>query len=286
MKAITSTFLPNHNHSELSLKKVKNHKSDYCFSLITGASKGLGKEYALHLAELGHNLILTSLPNENLSELCEIIKNLNTKIKVYYFEVDLSNAEEIKEFTSIINQAFNINVLINNAGIGGTKKIDKVPTDYLLNIIDVNIKAGVILTHQLLPNLRKQHKSYILNVSSVAAFSPVGYKTVYPASKAFIHWFSLGLAEELKNSNISVSVITPGSMKTNPEVTSRINSQNFIGKSIVLDPKMVARKSIQKMLHKESLILLNPISYFITMLLPLRFKIRILTKLIKKELQE
>lgn len=87
--------------------------------------------------------------------------------------------------------------------------------------------ATSLLTHQLLPNLQKSSKAYVLNVSSLAAFSPIGYKTVYPASKAFIHSFSRGLYQELKDTNVFVSVVNPGPMKTNAEVSRRIEEQGF-----------------------------------------------------------
>ena len=81
-------------------------------------------------------------------------------------------------------------MLINNAGIGGSKKFSDASGSYIEKIIQLNVLATSLLTHQLLPNLQKSSKAYVLNVSSLAAFSPIGYKTVYPASKAFIHSFS------------------------------------------------------------------------------------------------
>lgn len=75
----------------------------------------------------------------------------------------------------------------------------------------------------------------MLNVSSLAAFSPIGYKTVYPASKAFIHSFSRGLYQELKDTNVFVSVVNPGPMKTNAEVSRRIEEQGFWARITCLD---------------------------------------------------
>lgn len=252
------------------------------FAIVTGASQGLGKSFSLSLAKRKHNLILISLPNQNLKELAHHIKTIY-KVEVLFFEVDFTSDEDILSLTNQLNKSYAIDILINNAGTGGTKKIEKVSLNYLNRIIQVNIKATTLLTHQLLPNLKRQKQSYILNVSSIAAFSPVGYKTVYPASKAFVHSFSLGLSEELKDTNISVSVINPGAMKTNPEITARIEKQGFLGKLTLLEPQKVAEYSIKKMFKGKTFILINPISWFISVLLPNSIKIPMMTNIIKRE---
>jgi short-subunit dehydrogenase len=176
-------------------------KSEESFVVITGASQGLGKEFALQFAKRKMNLILVSLPNQSLLDLSnEIATKYN--IKTSYFETDLSIPTNVLELSNWINKNFNVHILINNAGTGGTKKFIDANVDYINTIIQVNVVATSILTHQLLPNLMKQKQSYILNVSSMAAFSPIGYKTVYPASKTFIHSFSRGLYQELKDTNV------------------------------------------------------------------------------------
>lgn len=256
--------------------------TDNTFALITGASQGLGKAFALELAKRKHNLILISLPKQNLNKLANLIETYYN-VKVAYYETDFSSDANLKSLTSYLKEKYAINILINNAGTGGTKKIEDVSLNYINNIIQVNIKAITILTHQLLPNLKEQKKSYILNVSSIAAFSPLGYKTVYPASKAFVHSFSLGLSEELKNTNVSVSVINPGAMKTNPEITARIKKQGFLGKLTLLDPKKVAKYSIKKMFKRKAFIVINPMSWFISILLPNWIKIPMMTSIIKRE---
>ncbi|SEB46959.1 hypothetical protein SAMN04489761_0902 [Tenacibaculum sp. MAR_2009_124] len=259
-----------------------NAQSQKKYALITGASQGLGKEFAISLAKRKHNVILVSLPNQNLNKLAEHIKSL-FGVKVSYFEVDFSSDESVLSLTKELNNNFEIDVLINNAGTGGTKKIEDVSLNYVTTIIQVNVKATAVFTHQLLSNLKRQSRSYILNVSSIAAFAPVGYKTVYPASKAFVHSFSLGLSEELKGSNISVSVINPGAMKTNPEITARIEKQGFMGKLTLLHPKKVAEYSLTKMFKGTTFILINPMSWFLSVLLPNWIKVPMMTNIVKRE---
>lgn len=158
------------------------------FAVITGSSQGLGKSFAYQLAAEGWNLILISLPGEDLKRLSMVLKD-RFGIQTYYYETDLTIRENIMAVSEWINREFNIHMLINNAGIGGTKRFEEASCVYIEKIIQLNVLATTLLTHQLLRNLKRQEKAYILNVSSLAAFSPIAYKTVYPASKAFIHSF-------------------------------------------------------------------------------------------------
>src|SRR5690606_35591644 len=194
------------------------------YAVITGSSQGLGKSFAYELAKNGWNLILISLPDENLQHMSKRLNSL-FGIRAFYYETDLTIKDNVMAVCNWINGNFDIQMLINNAGIGGTKRFDEVSSAYIEKIIQLNVLATTLLTHQLLPNLKRQEKSYVLNVSSLAAFSPIAYKTVYPASKAFIHSFSRGLYQELKDTSVFVSVVNPGPMRTNPDTTKRINEQ-------------------------------------------------------------
>jgi uncharacterized protein len=254
------------------------------FAVITGASQGLGKAFAESLAKKKINIILVSLPNQNLKELSqEIAEHYN--IKTYYYETDLSVNENVFKLTDWLNKSFNIYILINNAGVGGTRKFLDATSSYINNILQVNITATSLITHQLLPNLLKQPQSYILNVSSMAAFSPIGFKTVYPASKTFIHSFSRGLNEELKDTNVFVSVVNPGAMKTNADVVERIEKQGFLGKLTLLDPNKVAEYCINQLFKRDSVIMVNPISWLMMKILPIWIKLPLMTNAIKREIK-
>lgn len=254
------------------------------FAVITGASQGLGKSFAKEFARQRKNLILISLPDENLSGLC---LNLEKEfgIKAIYYETDLSINRNVLKLAEWLNEHFEINFLINNAGVGGTKKFDEVSSNYIEKIIQINVMATSMLTHQLLPNLKRQHQSYILNVSSLAAFSPIGYKTVYPASKAFVHSFSRGLYQELKNTNVFVSVVNPGPMKTNDEVKKRIKEQGFFAEKTSLNPDKVARYCIRQIQKRDTVIMVNHMSWLFLKIMPIWIKLPMLTNKIKKELE-
>lgn len=253
------------------------------FAVVTGASQGLGKAFALELAKRQYNVVLVSLPGQNLRQLSVRI-NQQYNVQSFYYETDFSADVNIRSLAAWLNDHFDISILINNAGIGGTRSFEEAHIDYIDNIIQVNVKATALLTHQLLPNLKRQPQSYILNVSSIAAFSPVGYKTVYPASKAFIHSFSRGLYAELKNTNVFVSVINPGAMATSQEITSRIEKQGILGKLTLLEPAKVAQFSIGRLLKRDTVIMLNPVTWLISVLLPVWIKLPMMTKIVKREI--
>lgn len=259
-----------------------NTKESY--AVVTGASQGLGKAFAENLASKNINVVLVSLPGQHLKELAQQLEE-TYPIKAHYYEVDLSVNENVMKLTEWLNQSFDIHILINNAGLGGTKKFVDASPAYINTILQVNVAATSLITHQLLPNLLRQPKAYILNVSSMAAFSPIGFKTVYPASKTFIHSFSRGLHEELKDTNVFVSVVNPGAMKTNMDVCKRIEKQGFLGKLTLLDPNKVADYCIRQLFRKDSVIMVNPISWLFMKILPIWIKLPLMTSAIKKEIE-
>ncbi|MFT5919814.1 MAG: short-subunit dehydrogenase, partial [Granulosicoccus sp.] len=161
------------------------------YALVTGAGRGLGKCYTEELAKRGMNIILVGL---HLDELDEVATELRSEfgIETAQIQCDLSIKDEIVTMAKEVNSKYAVSTLINNAGLGGSKKYVDADVDYVNQIIQVNVMGTALVTHQLLPNLLKQPKGYILNVSSIAAYSPMGFKTVYPASKAFIDHFSHG----------------------------------------------------------------------------------------------
>lgn len=230
------------------------------YAVITGASKGLGKSIALELAKAKHNIILVSLPGEGLSELCNQLI-LSEGIKALYYETDFSVYENIMNLSRWLNDNFRINMLINNAGVGGTKKFLKAGSEYIYKIIQINVVAPSVLIHNLLPNLLRQKESYILNISSIASFCPSAFKTVYPASKKFISYLSKGINEEFKDTSLSVSVAYPGPMATNGDLTHRLKKHGLIGRFLNVDTSYAAKKSVEGLLHKRKRIIISLSGY-------------------------
>lgn len=266
---------------------MTNNQTNKKYAVVTGASKGLGKEFALELARRKINLLLVSLPNEGLAKVAEEVKDQGIDAAIY--EADLSENCNIESFTNWVNSNFEIYVLINNAGFGGNNHFLDADSNYLDKIIQINIKATTLLTRQLMPNLIKQNDSYVLNVSSLAAYSPIAYKTVYPATKAFVHHFTRAMQEEFKHRNISFSIVNPGPMKTNGHVSERIEQQGFWVNIMVLHARQVAKITIRGMFKKRKVIMLNwlhRLGWFLLQVLPVQVKMGILSSLTKNEVRD
>jgi uncharacterized protein len=256
------------------------------YALITGASRGLGRAFTIELARRQINVLLVALPEDGLPELCSLL-NTDYQVECDYFEADFTRPGEIDDMVKWATGNYSINILINNAGMGGSREFELADKDYIDNIISLNIRALTLITHQLLPELRSHRQSYILNVASMASFSPIGYKTVYPASKVFVLYFSRGLSEELKGTGVSVSVVYPGPMKTNKYVTKRINKQGIYGRIGLLEPEYVASRSIALMFRRKPHIILgwlNHLSWLFMKTVPLWIRLPVITRQVKNEL--
>ncbi len=257
------------------------------FALITGASKGLGRAFALELSKRKINTILVALPDEGLNELTSKLRT-DYQVESVYYETDLTKKENIIDLAKTINDNYKIYLLINNAGAGGSKKFIDADVEYINRIIQLNVMLTSVLTHQILPNLIKQERSYVLNVASMAAYSPMGYKTVYPASKTFVVNFTRGLQQELKDTNVFVSVVSPGPMNTKNDSSERLDQHGFIAKMALLTPKRVAEISIKQLFKRDVFIMLNKanrFNYILMKIIPTFLKLPLITRAMKKEVE-
>jgi len=255
------------------------------YTLITGAGTGLGKALAKECAGRNMNLVLTSLPGEDLPEYCKLLID-QFGVDVACLEEDLRQENSVYILAEKILGKYPVDMLINNAGVGGSKAFGSVAPDYLDNIIMVNVRATAMLTRLLLPELQKHKRAYILNVASLASFSPFAFKTVYPASKAFIWSFSRGLYEELKGSSVFVGVIHPGPMATNADVSARIKTQGWIGQMGLLSPERVAKIALKNLIARNSLVIpgtLNKLSYAMMKTVPTWLQLSICARIVRRE---
>ena len=194
-----------------------------CTALITGATAGLGAEFARQLASVASRLILVGRREERLSSLSDALKILHPNLRIDCFKADLSQSTERERLTAwIIREEVPLNLLINNAGLGELGPFDSADWERLAPLLEVNVTALTHLTHLLLPMLRSQSPSGILNVSSVAGFYPLPEMAVYAATKAYVTSFSEALRMELAPEGITVTALCPGPVPTEFfEVASR-----------------------------------------------------------------
>jgi short-subunit dehydrogenase len=207
-------------------------------ALITGASSGIGKELALLFAARGYNLILVGRLREPLEELAKTLSNCN--INVFIIIQDLKNKDAGLAIKSYLD-AHNIQVdaLVNSAGFSTFGTFFDTSLDSQMDLLAVNIRALTALTHLLLPAMLQKGKGKILNIASLAAFMPIPQMSVYCATKSYIVTFSKALAEELRDSGVSVTVVCPGVTKTAFLQRANIGDHNV---RLYLLPSMSAQK--------------------------------------------
>lgn len=178
-------------------------------ALITGASSGIGREFAKILASKGYELILVARDEDKLIELKNEL-NVNTKV----VSMDLSIKENCEKLHAE-NQ--DIDLLINNAGFGDCGDFVHTSLEKEISMINTNIVAYHILTKLYLIDMKKVNKGHILNVASIAGFMPGPLMSTYYATKSYVVRLSEGIREELnkENSNVKISILCPGPVNTN-----------------------------------------------------------------------
>ena len=194
-----------------------------CTALITGASSGLGAEFARQLAPVADKLVLVARRGEHLDALKADLEGRHPALKVFVYVMDLTRENQNRDFVVWLErEKIRVNFLINNAGMGDKGLFATGDWEKIHAMIELNVVALTRLTHHLLPMLREGGRGAILNVSSVAGLVPLPRMAVYAATKAYVNSFSDGLRMELRDSGITVTAVLPGPAETEfGEVASR-----------------------------------------------------------------
>jgi short-subunit dehydrogenase len=186
-----------------------------CTVLVTGASAGIGREFARQLAPVAGSLILVARRADRLEALELELKVINPGLDVFYRALDLRNNGELVKFCDWLEESgLAVDLLINNAGLGDRGRFIESDWDKVQAMLRVNIEALTYLAYRILPSMRKSGCGAILNVSSVAGFLPVPNLAIYAATKAYVTSFSEALRAELRPLNISVTALCPGPVPT------------------------------------------------------------------------
>lgn len=241
-------------------------------ALITGASKGIGKAIAEILASKKINLLLVARSEDLLKEHAAYLRS-TFNVEVNYLVVDLSQTNAVdKIFDWCTNEKKEINILVNNAGYGLSGTFEKYSIEEYLEMMKVNMNVPVQLAYTFLPMLRRQTRSYILNIASTAAYQSVPGLNVYAATKAFILNFSRGLRYELRKSNISVTVISPGATDTDfPNRASIGEKATKAAEKLNMQPGAVAAIAVNAMFNRRTEVIagfMNKLTSFFVWLLP------------------
>ena len=248
-------------------------------ALITGASSGLGREFAYILSDMGYDLILVARRKPSLEQLK---KDFKTNVEV--INMDLASTFNcVKLHDKLKNEA--IDIVINNAGFGMLGRFTDTKLEKEMDMIDLNIKAVHTLTKLFLIDMNKRKKGYILNVASSAAFTPGPLMDTYYATKSYVYNLTLGIKEELRKegSNIYIGCLCPGPVDTEFNKVAKVE---FSIKS--LQPDYVAKYTINKMFKRKSVIIPSmkmKLTYIAIKILPLNILLKITYGIQKSKLK-
>ena len=261
---------------ELSEKTSKRLKSKYGeWALVTGATSGLGKYIALALAKSGLNLVINARNHNQLQVIAkEWQREYDIKIEII--------AEDLSTINGVLNliektSTINIGLVVQAAGFGTSGAFITNSLEAELNMIDVNCKAVVMLSHEFAKRFKKQQRGGFIMFSSIVAFQGTPLSANYAATKAFVQTFSEGLQIELKPYEIDVLIATPGPVNTN--FGNRANMKMDNAES----PELVAT-DILRALGKQRSVVPGRIGKFLTYslrLLPRWGKIKVMTKVMR-----
>ncbi|MDQ3119382.1 MAG: SDR family oxidoreductase [Verrucomicrobiota bacterium] len=190
-------------------------KLDDCTALITGASAGIGREFARQLAGRAGSLVLVARRRDRLEELRRELTSSHSNLRVHVHSFDLAQTDQVERLCAALEQdGIGIDLLINNAGLGDRGDFVGAEPQRILDMLLVNVVALTALTRRLLPGMIARKKGAVLNVSSCASFLPMATMAVYAATKAYVTSFSEAIGAELRGTGIHVTALCPGPVHT------------------------------------------------------------------------
>ena len=225
-------------------------------ALVTGASGGIGEEFAKLLASKGCDLVLVARSGDKLATLAESLKGAH-KIQAYALPLDLSAASSPGQIQTFLeSRHLSVDVLINNAGFGTFGPFAESDLETELGQIQLNVTTLTHLTRLVLPGMVKRGKGRILNVASTAAFQPGPMMAVYYATKAYVLSFSEALANELKGTGVTSTCLCPGPTTTGFNARAKLGNGGMLSKkSVMMDAATVARRGYDGMMKGRRLVI-------------------------------
>jgi len=259
------------------------------FSLITGASNGIGLGLAEECASRGWNVLLIALPEPKLEEAKAHLTDKYPNQQFDSLGIDLMKKEAPQAIYDWCKEnGYVVDKLMNNAGLGNSGAFETKPASFYYGQMQLNMVSLVMLTHHFLEEMKSIPKAYILNVGSMASFYDIPFKGIYAASKRFVYSFSRSLREELKDANVSITVLCPAAVLTNPDVLARNEQMGWLSKLTQATPAVVAKFTIDKLLQGKAVAIPGAVPRFYKKLgsiMPYNMKMRILAKQFKKQQQ-
>jgi NAD(P)-dependent dehydrogenase (short-subunit alcohol dehydrogenase family) len=183
-------------------------------SVVTGANSGIGRATAIHLAAQGHTVYGTVRSISKATKLQAMAADAGVSIELV--ELDIADDDSVQQGFARILEATGgvVDVLVNNAGVGGNAVAEECPTSYYLDVMNVNLCGAVRCSQQVLPGMRERHRGAIVNITSIAGRMAALAQSPYVASKYAFEGLSEGMAQELAPFGIRVVIVEPGVTKS------------------------------------------------------------------------
>lgn len=219
-------------------------------AIVTGASRGIGRAISIALAQEAATVVLAARSTEKLQEVAEKVTKAGGKPEIVVTE--LAEEESIKNLVKTTNEKFSrLDILINNAGVTHSAKLEQTATEDWQRCINVNARAPFILCREALPLLKKSHPAHIINIASVVGVKGYPLQSAYTSSKHALRGMTISLAEELKGSNIRVHLLCPGGVDT--EMVGSVRPD--IKKDELIQPEEIAELVLYLVTHKGNAII-------------------------------
>src|SRR5947207_6811870 len=223
-------------------------------ALITGASAGLGLEYAKLFAADGVDVVLVARRRDRLEALAKELEGKH-RVRAHVIAADLGSADGPGRVLEDLRRiGLEVSILLNNAGFGTSGAFAEIDADRELEMIQVNVVSLVSLTRALLPPMIARKNGRILNIGSTAGFPPGPFMAVYYASKAFVNSFTEALWYELRGRGVSATVSCPGATATEFGQVAG-NSRSLLFRLGAANPKVVAAQGYRAMMKGKPMVI-------------------------------
>ncbi len=221
------------------------HAAEPGYALVTGAGQGIGRAIALELAARGHGIIAIARTSTALEEVVRLC-NARNGGRSMALELDLLAPDAIDRIESVIDKAgVRLTVLVNNAGQAVWGRFDGLSMMDHRRVMELNMRVPLDLTHRLLPRLRANGSSYILNVGSMSGYTAIATLATYSGSKAFLLRWSRSLRMELRGSGVRVCCVCPGSVITGFTQRAGMQAMDDLARKFGISPERVARTAVR-----------------------------------------
>lgn len=258
--------------------------------LITGASSGIGKALARQFAGEGFNIVAVA-SNDAKLELAAAELRATYAVDIVDIAKDLTQSTAAQEiYDEVLRRGITIDVLVNDAGIGQGGTFATSPIEKDIEIIRLNVESLTRLTKLFLADMLLRDSGRILNVGSVAGFQPGPLLAVYHATKAYVNSFSEALAEELKDTNVNVTLLCPGPTNTDFFDRADLEDSRVFESGMLMEPEEVAEIAYDALMNGERVVIpgmSNRVMTFTRRLMPLAMQAKLNKKFyeVKEERQ-